>query len=1075
MKNSYNPSVNIVRDDNKVINYITTENANKAAIKIQDDFKKGIHSFTIIGSYGTGKSAFIRAFQETLKRNNILFDLNSLNKFKKVETINLVGGYCSLIDVFNDYLDIKSDYSSYQNLFQAIYEQYENLGANSLLLITIDEFGKHLEFAANNNPEKEMYFIQQFAEFINDSDRNIMLLTTLHQGLDAYAYKLSDSQKNEWKKVKGRLQEITFNEPVEQLLSLASKHFTNYFGSTKETKHSKLLVKLQQQNRVFSAQDLYFKELKNTLYPLDIFSAYTLTLALQKYGQNERSLFSFLYASEELGINDKSRKIEQFALPSVYDYLSNNFYQFLNTKVNPDYSNWSGIKNALQRIEVLNTINLKVAESIIKAIGLLSIFSSKGAKIDDSFLVSYFSNSFNKSQIVETLKILVKKQIIRYSKFNFSYKLFEGTDLDIEAALINAEKQVAELVDLVPKLNTYFQFPIITAKSNSYKTGTPRLFEYVLSETPVSKKPLGAIDGFINLIFNVNSDSQEVREITKEENHAILYGFFKNSELISSALYDIEKTKQVLKNLEDDGDNIAKKELQSILKSNSNLLNHYVLDALFDENKVDWIFKGQPISIKNMKALNQMLSKICDEVYYKTPRLNNELFNRHKVSSSISTARKNYFRALVNNFETADLGFDANKLPPEKTIYYTLLKNSGIHKASDNTFSLTKPMEQSEVYILWKECEKFLSEAKDERKSISELVDKLSNAPSKLKQGVIDFWIPTFLFIRKGDYALYDEGKFKPYINEQQLHLITRVPQRFQIKSFELSDLRLSFFNKYRELLQQNDSKELNVKSFIESIRPILIMYRDLTPYSQNTNRISKEAIDLRTAIRYAQDPEKVFFDEFPKALGFDTSELLNSHQNFDDYIYKFQNAIDEIKDAYSQLLNRIEKFITVEILSRKLDFLEYKKALSNRFSSLKEHQLINKQKSFVQRINSPLNDRDSWIASIGQVLIGKPLNSINDKDEATLKDNFLHIVKELDNLSALEQLNFDENKEEVYKLDFTTKQKGLTPFTVRIAKNKLVKAEKQMNNIQKELANNNKQTKIAILAKLLRDELENE
>ena len=59
-------------------------------------------------------------------------------------------------------------------------------------------------------------------------------------------------------------------------------------------------------------------------------------------------------------------------------------------------------------------------------------------------------------------------------------------------------------------------------------------------------------------------------------------------------------------------------------------------------------------------------------------------------------------------------------------------------------------------------------------------------------------------------------------------------------------------------------------ESFIESIRPFLILYKNLEPYSQKTKRLTKEAVQLRQAIATAEDPEKVFFENFPKALNYD-------------------------------------------------------------------------------------------------------------------------------------------------------------------------------------------------------------
>lgn len=80
-----------------------------------------------------------------------------------------------------------------------------------------------MEYAAKNTPERELYLLQKFTEFINDERRNAILITTLHQNFNSYARTLTESQRNEWTKVKGRFKEIVFNEPVEQLLYLASK------------------------------------------------------------------------------------------------------------------------------------------------------------------------------------------------------------------------------------------------------------------------------------------------------------------------------------------------------------------------------------------------------------------------------------------------------------------------------------------------------------------------------------------------------------------------------------------------------------------------------------------------------------------------------------------------------------------------------------------------------------------------------------------------------------------------------------------------------------------------------------
>ena len=58
MAASFSPSVNIIRDAKKDLSYIVTPNAEQVALQITNAFKKGVHAFTLIGSYGTGKSSF---------------------------------------------------------------------------------------------------------------------------------------------------------------------------------------------------------------------------------------------------------------------------------------------------------------------------------------------------------------------------------------------------------------------------------------------------------------------------------------------------------------------------------------------------------------------------------------------------------------------------------------------------------------------------------------------------------------------------------------------------------------------------------------------------------------------------------------------------------------------------------------------------------------------------------------------------------------------------------------------------------------------------------------------------------
>ena len=1055
MEVKYTPSVNIIRDSEKAAHsYIPTNNSKRIVSEIEKSYQVGLRAFTLIGSYGTGKSSFLIALKNSLK-NNGPFDISILDS-KKINFIEMVGQYQSITSYFQEYFNVEDDFEGSQKVFDQLFVRAKK---SSLTVIFIDEFGKFLEYASKHNPEKELYFLQNLAEFVSSPKINILLVTTLHQNFETYGLKLSEkSQRTEWKKVKGRYKELTFNEPVEQLIEIAADFIDN------NEEHSFQFVSLLKEKNLFVGNFANSKELEKKLYPLDLISASALTYAIQKYGQNERSLFSFL--EEDL------EKNKWFSLIDVYNYIYNSYYSFVNSAYNPHYKNWQAINNALERVEALNLSNLDACKAILKTIGVLQIFSSKGSIIDNNFIITYLSNyHFTKGELEKSLFELENKKVIRYAKYDSSFKLIEGTDVDFDFELNKAEDSIDKNFHLIELLKEHFKFPVIEAKRITYKKGTPRFFSFIVSDTPeVKKKPVGQIDGYINLVFNNKLNLNEVIEASKANPYSYVYGYFTNTQKIRSRVFEILKTKKVLAEYRDDF--VAKNEFENILNSHERLLTHEVIDSLYS-GKVKWFHRGNELTdISNQKALNSALSGICETDYPKTPIFHNELLNKHKISSSIHTARKNLFKHLTENWDKKDLGFVENKFPPEKTIYLSLISSNGIHQLVEGKWELGKPNSRNGFDMVYNACEEFLFSARDKRKPLSEFWNILKAKPFKLKQGLIDFWVPIYLFTKRGDFALYEDDKFIPELNDSILYLIARQPHKYTLKAFEISGLRLQVFNKYRNFLAQDSIEVLEQNAFIESVKPFLIFYKSLNEYSRNTSRLSNEAIELRKAIENAKDPETVFFESIPNALKVDLSKINSSDKQLVQFANKLHDAVDELKNAYNNLLNRFEEFICDEIFAERLDFEKYKNRLAKRFSKIKSHHLLPKQKVLIDRLNSPINDRDSWLSSIGQAVLGKPLYKINDEEELVLKDSFLKSINELDNLLEVQNIKVKETQIAL-KVDLTGVSTSKTQNVI-IEKKKLDEFELRLNEM-KTLLGKNKKQRLEFLSFLLNKELENE
>ena len=99
----FTSSINIERDKKSIFHYIPTSNGKNIVRQIVNDFNTGIHSFNIIGSYGTGKSSLLLALQHDLKSNTkyLIQNNGQFNRFESFEFVNIVGEYRQLKDLLH--------------------------------------------------------------------------------------------------------------------------------------------------------------------------------------------------------------------------------------------------------------------------------------------------------------------------------------------------------------------------------------------------------------------------------------------------------------------------------------------------------------------------------------------------------------------------------------------------------------------------------------------------------------------------------------------------------------------------------------------------------------------------------------------------------------------------------------------------------------------------------------------------------------------------------------------------------------------------------------------------------------
>ncbi|MGB1271159.1 MAG: hypothetical protein ACPG5T_03715, partial [Endozoicomonas sp.] len=321
-------------------------------------------------------------------------------------------------------------------LVKRLQVQIAKIGGNGLLLV-IDELGKFLEFEARHYGANDIFLLQSLAELACEGhEANLMLFVLLHQSFEQYAKGLGESLKNEWSKVQGRFEEVPFLESSEQVLRVVSAAFEQDFDAKHKAAVKKAvspIVKMLHETKALPAA-MTLKDAEALFmqcYPLHPVSALLLPMLCQKIAQNERTLFSYLGSHEDHGFQSELKSLNEpgdFVLPSqVFDYFVTN-----QSSVMGDYlthRRWAEVITALDRLEDVNEEQV----GLLKTIGILNIIGSRaGFKASIEILTSVMPSQ---AAFTRATKALKAQSVINFRRFSGEYRVWQGSDFDLEAAL----------------------------------------------------------------------------------------------------------------------------------------------------------------------------------------------------------------------------------------------------------------------------------------------------------------------------------------------------------------------------------------------------------------------------------------------------------------------------------------------------------------------------------------------------------------------------------------------------------------------------------------------------------------
>lgn len=1060
----YTRSINLERDADStsvVDAYIPTTRALRTLESMEAALKadESPRAWSLVGPYGSGKSSFavflshLLSNPEEASTESALKKLGSSDRGLGIKYRNLIrgsAGYCTvlltgspesfglrLVQAMSEKaqqvlhgrckiiqeltnLSERKEQPSTSEIINAIKGLQDALSSKySGLLIVVDELGKFLEYEARHYGANDIFLLQALAEHaLADNAVKLSLVVMLHQAFEQYARTLGESLKNEWAKVQGRFENIPFLESAEQTLRIVGAAIEPNFSNTEASKierSAKQMAKALHKAKAIpgTMNESTAADLFASCYPLHPVSALLLPILCQKVAQNERTLFSYLGSREAHGFQDgisRCKKVGDWIYPwEIYEYFILNQSAALTDHFT--HRRWAEVVTAVER---LGDTTPEEAE-ILKAIGLLNIIGAQGGLKASQEVMSLCLT--DEKQVTSAVNSLKKKAVVQYRKFSSEYRVWQGSDFDIDAA-VDEERGKLKTLELADTLNNRHSLQPIVARKYSIRNGALRYFVPIfVDRNSYRNTDKESIDARIIFFLAEKKDdnkffNEEVKGYYSGRDIAV-HSF--SGEQLRQNVTEVLALEQIQHNSQElNSDPVAQREFKD--RYNSAVGNEEeLIGRLMDEPELSqWFSSGEMLEVTGKRALQEVLSELLEAIYSKSPRIHNELINRDKPSGQANAAKNKLVSVMFNHEEEADLGFDIDKFPAEKAIYRAALRETRLHvKGRDGKWRFQGPTKKNDpcnLLPVWERIEEFLDATEQQPRSLIELNQVLMAPPYGVKVGMLPILYLTSMLANQEELAIFEGKVYTPYFTEEQVERFQKRPDEFTVQRFRIVGLNQSIHDAYMKSLY-SDKKKRTVLELAKPISQLVFNLPDFTQTTSETTRLSIRAQKLRNAFKLSKSPMTLMLEVLPQILGVDVEKAKNDanevaklSQNLTDTLRELKYCLPSLKIEFRELLAQ------AFMLDKELELHELREAVAGRCRGLEDYTIDRDGlKAFIIRALRTSGTVDSWFEEILSFLGKKPVDKWNDADREVAEYRLAIFSRKLDELEKL-RLHYKHN-----------------------------------------------------------------
>ena len=878
------------------------------------------------------------------------------------------------------------------------------------VLLVLDELGKFLEYAALCPDQEDVYVLQRLAEHAGRSnDSPLVVLGLLHQGFHAYAENLPSTTRLEWEKVAGRYEEITFDQPLAHVSALVAGAL-----NIDQTVVPKDVADAASHVRAATLETVWYGASGSTLSPLELYPLHPTLLPVlvrffARFGQHERSLFSFLLSSEPFGLQSFAERPANghtwYRLADFYDYIRSTFGHRL---AGASYrSHWLRIIETIDRMAEMEALEL----SILKTVAVLNLLDAEHLLANRAVLEAALTDGGVTGAVRQAVASLKRRGLLFDRGVAGGYCLWPSTSINLESAFEAAKRVIGPVDRVSAYLRPYLDEGPVLARRHYIETGTLRHFEVRYAD------PASLLDTFERatdadgLVIVILCDTLIERDVALAgtmacelaERPEVIVAVPPPIQGVGGEALDALAWQWVLDNTQELAqDSYATAEVsRQVSTSRRRLLRS--LSTLFgirgkSLSEVVWRHQGRRIDPPEKGGVSAILSNICDELYQDAPLIRNELLNRRTLSSAASAARLRLIERLFSGTDRPSLGMETGKAPPEKSMYLSVLQSGNVHREEAGGFVLTEPPEGADPLHLRPALGQILvmiEQANGRCVPVTEILDALQSRPFGVREGVAPLLLAITLVSHDHEIAVYEDGTFMQQFDSPGFLRLMKRPSVFDLQLCRVIGVRAEIFSLLARVFAGEHPSNGRDHELLDVVRPLSTFAAQLPEYTRRSSTLPNPAKDVRDALVTAREPATLIFETLPIACGHDPFPLygvadVSLAGRFVDVL---RDAMASLRAAYPQLLERIRRQIALGLTDEKVcpERPQVAQRASRVLVAVREPRL----QTFARCLADAALSDDSWAERVGSFVVSKPPAQWTAADEA-------RAIYEIELLSAL-------------------------------------------------------------------------